>query len=176
MIEDKPMKVKGSKVLPAPKLEYGSNKVMDPNNERKPGAWNLRNTYLLETSINEINNWGVVNFCQDRDLRGMHPMDIIGSLVDGFKDCGLRCKGNLKDIQYVDAGGRHGMSALEAFQQLGQQIHGSTGATTMDLFICLIPKVDKTLWKEIKVSAQCIVPVPSVIEHFAVGGCRSQAC
>ena len=173
MIEDKPMKVKG-KVLPAPKLEYGSNKVMDPNNERKPGAWNLRNTVLLETHINEINNWGVVNFCQERDLRGMHPMDIIGSLVDGFKDCGLKCNGK---PEYVDAAaGRHGMSALEAFQQLGQQIHASTEATTMDLFICLIPKVDKTLWKEIKVSAQCIVPVPSVIEHFVVGGCRSQAC
>ena len=132
---------------------------MDPNGERKPGAWNMRNTVLLETRINEIKSWGVVNFCQERDLRGMHPMEIIESLVDGFKDCGLICHGS---GEYVNAAAGR-MSALEAFQQLGQQIHGSTGATTMDLFICLIPKVDKTQWKEIKVSTQCIVPVPSVI-------------
>ena len=41
--------------------------------------------------------------------------------------------------------------------KLGTKIHEQTKATRMDLFICLIPKVDRRLWRDIKVNCSSLV-------------------
>jgi eukaryotic translation initiation factor 2C len=148
MVEQKPMQVK-AKVLPQPQLEYGpdprSGRNMIMREDRNPGQWNLKGTQFLSTHV-ELNAWGVANFCSRGDLKGMDPLEIIESLTDGFRTCGIKINSR---PQIVDANPR---DIVGAFNELGRRIHEGTpgNPTTMDLFICLIPKVDKKLWRDIK--------------------------